>query len=253
MSIYYQDDLVTLHHGDCRDVLGGVRADVCVTDPPYGETSISWDVWPVGWVEATTLALPDATSMWCFGSMRMFLERSGDFAGWRLSQDVVWRKPRARSTATDRFARIHEHALHWYRGPWGEVYHQAQRVPYYGKRAHVPAKAIKGSPGELRPMASTIEYSDDGTRLTPSILEGTAGDPRTVLHPTQKPLAVLAPLIEYACPPGGIVLDPFAGSGSTLDAARSFGRRAVGIEADERYCEIAAKRLSQDTLFGGAA
>jgi site-specific DNA-methyltransferase (adenine-specific) len=56
-------------------------------------------------------------------------------------------------------------------------------------------------------------------------------------------------MIAYACPPGGLVLDMFAGSGSTLDAARSSGRRAVGIEADERYAEAAARRLSQPLLI----
>lgn len=68
------------------------------------------------------------------------------------------------------------------------------------------------------------------------------------IHPTEKPLGILAPLIAYACPADGLVVDPFAGSGSTLDAARQSGRRAIGIEAREEYCEAAARRLSALTL-----
>ena len=67
-------------------------------------------------------------------------------------------------------------------------------------------------------------------------------------HPTQKPLGILRTLIEYSCPPSGVVLDLFAGSGSTLVAAAENGCRAIGIEIEEKYCEIAAKRLSQEVL-----
>ncbi len=68
------------------------------------------------------------------------------------------------------------------------------------------------------------------------------------IHPTEKPIGILDPLIRYACPPGGTVLDPFAGSGSTLVAARDSGRKAVGIEASEAYCAAIANRLAQGSL-----
>jgi site-specific DNA-methyltransferase (adenine-specific) len=242
---YYADDLVTLYLGDCREVLPalGVKADCVVADPPYGETSLAWDRWPDGWLD---VAAGVTSSLWCFGTLRMFLERTRDFTGWTLSQDVIWEKNAGASIAADRFRRVHEQVTHWYRGPWGELHHEVPRVP-----AEFDAKGRTRSLTRAQPphqgTRGPSAYVDDGLRLMRSVLR--RNRIRGGLHPTEKPVELLGPLIAYACPPGGLVVDPFAGSGSTLDAARASGRRAIGIEADERYAEAAARRLSQGVLM----
>jgi site-specific DNA-methyltransferase (adenine-specific) len=240
---YYADDTVTLYQGDCRKVLPAldVHPDCIIADPPYGETSLAWDRWPDGW---PTIAATTCSSMWCFGSMRMFLDRNGEFATWRLSQDVVWEKHNASGPDADRFRRVHEYALHWYRGRWRDVYHQPQRrwsgVVERGRIVGQGAKTI-GQRGEY----SSRHWTDDGTRLMTSIIRARSMHRNGNIHPTEKPVDLLLPLIAYACPPGGLVLDPFAGSGSTAVAARELGCRTVLIEGDERYCEAIAQRLQR--------
>lgn len=67
-------------------------------------------------------------------------------------------------------------------------------------------------------------------------------------HPTGKPLRLITQLVTLFSDPGELILDPFMGSGTTLRAAKDLGRRAIGIEIEERYCEIAVKRLAQEVL-----
>ena len=184
--------------------------------------------------------------------MRMFLDRRDEFAAWKLSQDVVWRKNRGSIFATDRFSRVHEHALHWYHGLWADVHHETPRVPAeHGYKGQV---VRNGQAPHTGTIGTGYAYVDDGMRLQPSVIEARNMHRNGGINETEKPTGILEPLIAYACPPGGTVLDIFGGSGSTAAAARAIGRQAVLIEKRESQCEAAARRLSQGVLdLGGIA
>jgi site-specific DNA-methyltransferase (adenine-specific) len=245
----YWEDLdagLQLYCGDMREILPalGLHADLVVADPPYAETSLAWDRWPDGW---PALAATVTSSMWCFGSMRMFLDRAPEFADWKLSQDIVWEKHNGSSRSNDRFRRVHEYATHWYRGAWSDRHHDTPRtvsgIDPRSRVGHSPDSRAE----HLGKFTERTVWTDDGTRLMTSVLRVRSMH-HGAIHPTEKPIGILDPLIRYACPPGGLVVDPFAGSGSTLDAARQCGRRAIGIEAHEPYAEAAKRRLSALTL-----
>lgn len=235
MTPYYQDDLVTIYHADFREMTGTVDApDLVIADPPYGQTSLRWDRWPKDWPGHVW-----GSSMWVFGTLRMFMDHASEFDGWQMSQDIVWEKHNGSSLAADRFSRVHEQAVHFYRGPWADLYHQPPRTMDATART-VRRKAIST---HFRANASPERYEsvDGGPRLMRSVIQARSTHGYAE-NETQKPVGILTPLIEYGCPPGGLVLDPFMGSGSTLIAARDSGRRAIGIDIREDQCEIAARR-----------
>jgi site-specific DNA-methyltransferase (adenine-specific) len=258
---YYSNDQVELYLGRMEEVVPALnlKADLLCVDPPYAETSLPWDRWPDGW---PTIAATVANSMWCFGSMRMWLRRHAEVeaAGWKLSQDVVWYKNTGSGRAADRFRRVHEHALHWYRGQWREVHHEAVRIPapptWSGREIRLGAVVHKRAHVQHTGHYEASQWVDDGTRLMTSVIPAKNGR-GLAHHPTQKPTGLLVPMIEYGCPPGGVVVDFFAGSGSTLEAVQFTNltieagrphRRAIGIEVNEEYAERAALRLSQAPL-----
>lgn len=216
---YYQDDLVTLYHGDCREVDLWLDSDVLVTDPPYGVDYVSnmnrnpRNIKlgrPIAG-DATTEARDAVLAMW-FGPAIVFGR---------------WDIPRPAGTFHTR--------LIWDKGggfmgnlklPWGrsdeEIYIRGEG--FTGRR--------EGSVLRVHMLMSADAERPD--------------------HPTPKPVPLMERLIEK-CPPG-VVSDPFAGSGSTLIAARNLGRSAIGVEIEERYCELIAKRLDQMCLdFGEGA
>ena len=212
---YYQDDHVTLYHGDCREITEWLTGDVMVTDPPYGMAYVG----NFGREATKRIAGDNDTSL-----------RDAAIEAWGVRPALVfgiWRCPRPAAT---------RHLLVWDKGaipgngdlsiPWGN---SAEEVYVLGG----------GFVGRRR---SNVIRCD---RLSATSAE----HPN---HPTPKPLGLMRSLIEY-CPPG-VIVDPFCGSGSTLRAAKDLGRKAIGVELDERYCEIAAKRLGQEVLdFGGVA
>ena len=223
MKPYYQDDLVTLYHGDCLEVSEWLEADVLVTDPPYG---IAWDrpdtkgaknSWHNPGIknDGDTAARDSALELWgpvkpglVFGSL------SAEWpAGYR--QVLVFQKPS--QTASGMFG-----AFLPFRKDWEPIF--------------LIGKDWPKSPSMRSSIVATREASAGGY----------SGYATRTGHPHTKPLDVLTRLIE-ATPPG-VVADPFAGSGSTLLAARDLGRRAIGVELDEAYCETAAKRLAQQPL-----
>jgi site-specific DNA-methyltransferase (adenine-specific) len=237
--------------GDCRVLLLGVPAesvDCILTDPPYGETRLAWDRWPEGWLAAAHRVLKPTGSMWCFGSTRLFMAKAAEFerSGWRMSHDVVWEKNDGAGFAADRFRKVHEMVLHFYKvgSPWPGVWEFPQYT--YGGKAivrHRPAQASHWT-GAI----GADVYQSDGRRLMRSVLLARNMNGRAV-HPTQKPQELLTPLLEYACPPGGLVLDPFAGSGSTGLTAAASGRNAWLIEADAAYVATINRRLAEGGLL----
>ena len=229
--------------GDCRDVLPTLGpVDVVVADPPYGQTSLAWDVPVSDWLDL--VPLKPGGSVWVFGSLRSFMASAGEFAGWQLAQDVIWEKHNGSSFHDDRFRRVHEQPAHFYRGPWSAVY----KAPQFTDDATARTVRRKERPPHMGEIENSTYISEDGgPRLMRSVFRVRSMHGRAE-HPTQKPTGILAPLIEYSCPPGGTVLDPFAGSGSTLVAAQETGRASIGIEVDPGYAAIARRRL-ENSLF----
>jgi DNA methylase len=219
---YYQDEHVTLYHGDCRTVTEWLAADVLVTDPPYGR----------GWRSGQGLKNS-------YG--RGYGKAHGGIAG----DNDTGTRDAALSAWGDRLAVVFGDPL--CAKPAGAV-----QALIYAK----PLDAgIKGARAGFRRDAEAIYLCGPwparvGGRSSILATNGRVAGPRGMAlangHPHAKPVDVMETLIS-ACPPG-VIADPFAGSGSTLVAARNLGRKCIGVEVDERYCEQAARRLSQMVL-----
>lgn len=217
-----------------------------VTDPPYGDTSLKWDRQVSGWLECLHSAVPRSSSLWCFGSMRFHMSMASEFAHceWKYVQEIIWEKQNGSGFHADRFKRVHEIVIQFYRDEWASVYKAPVTTPDATART-VRRKQRPTHMGHIE--AGSYASEDGGPRLMRSVIKvrnchGSAD------HPTQKPIGIIDPLLRYSVPAGGTVLDPFAGSGSTLVAAKALGMNAIGIEIDEACCEVMARRLSQEVF-----
>ncbi|WP_375408541.1 DNA-methyltransferase [uncultured Methylobacterium sp.] len=233
--------------GDCRNIVPALEPFDCIlTDPPYGETSCKWDRRVAGWPALVRPLLKSTGSMWVFGSLRFFMETASEFldAGWRLSQDVIWEKQNGSGFMADRFRRVHEQAVLFYRddAPWSGVYKLPQ-VTNDAKARRVRRQVGPAHTGIIG--ANVFESEEGGPRLMRSVMYVRNGHRQGTGHATPKPEELLEPLLRYSCPPGGRVLDPFGGSGSTGLVADRLGLDCTLIEADPATSALAADRLAR--------
>jgi len=235
MSLYYADDLVTLYHGDCRDVMFQMEdrsVDCVITDPPYDARTHNGAKTNKGGRRGVK-----AVHFAPFTHERQV--RTFTHLG-RLTRR--WIVTTLATTTAFRFELDPPPGL------------RSMRIGAWVKTNPMPQ--ISGDrPGQgWEPIV--FLHRDDvkpewngggrpGIWVTGVVPDG--------LHPTAKPLPMVADWVRLFTNPGDLILDPFAGSGTTLRAAKDEGRKAIGVELDERYCEVIAKRLGQDALFGAIA
>jgi site-specific DNA-methyltransferase (adenine-specific) len=237
--------LITTISGDCRDVMPAHGPfDMIIADPPYGDTSLPWDKRVSGWESLAASALKPSGSMWVFGSLRFFMTCAAEFAdaGLNLAQEIVWEKQNGSGFSADRFRRVHEFAVQFYRSDalWRDVYNDVQKTSD-GTKKTVRRKRRPTHTGNIG--ASSYVSHDGGPRIMRSVIympncHGSA------IHPTEKPVGLIEILVRTSCPPGGLVGDWFAGSVAAGIAAQQLGRRYIGCEIDEEMAEKAKERLS---------
>lgn len=241
-----------LYRGDCRELaptLPSGIADLCIVDPPYGDTSLGWDKQCRGWPSAAAHLLKPAASIWLFGSLRYLAPVFGEMeaAGFRYSQDIVWEKQNGTGFHADRFRRVHEHAVLFYRGAWADVHH----APQYTNDATARVVRTKGRPAHTGHLDRVPYVSvDGGPRLQRSVLK-IRNEHGRAIHPTQKPLELVQLLVAYSLPPGGTCVSLFAGSGTDGVATVLAGGKFIGFELDEDengaplgYFDAAERRIA---------
>lgn len=230
MSIYYEDDLVTLYHGDCREVTAWLDADVLVIDPPYGTNFTAGN--PKGGYGRRQNAA---------GNSRHASTRNVGVEGFTIANDT---DTRVRDEALDMWGA---------RGP--ALVFGSPRMPdppgEWADRLVWDKKRPGMNGGPWRYRHESIYVTAGFVRTDNAAVSIIEAFPEQDDHIHGKPLALMTRLCAAA--PPGTIADAFGGSGSTAVACKQLGRKVIMVELEERYCEIAARRLAQDTLFGGAA
>jgi len=183
--------------GDCRtDLQDHGPFDMLLADPPYGDTSLSWDRRCDGWLEVAASLLRPTGSLWVFGSMRFFQDTGPNFkaAGFRYAQDIVWEKHNGSGFHADRFKRVHEHVTQYYlaSSAWASVYNDVQKTLDATPRA-VRRKKRPTHTGHIE--ASHYVSEDGGPRIMRSVIYMRSMHGRAI-HPTEKPADLLEILIK---------------------------------------------------------
>jgi len=225
MSLYYQDDFVTLYHGDClTEHREWLDADVLVTDPPYG-----YNVKLNGSRRGDKRGGHSPWANTAIANDHDLSARDAVMSAWGDRAALVfgsWKMPKPEGTHTvliwDKGLGVGmgDLSVPW-RPNWEEIY-----VIGKGYSGHRGSSILTGH--------TVVSWASKGRD-----------------HPNMKPTTLMERLIEK-CPPG-VISDSFSGSGSTLVAAKNLGRKAIGVELEEKYCDIIAKRCAQEVLDFGSA
>lgn len=219
---FYEEPGITIYHADCREILPLLPAgsvDLVLTDPPFG---ISWG--RATWTDSIEV-YPEL--------MRWFVSECNRLVanGWCF---VFQGMPNV--------ARFHE----WFPDAW-RIYAACKNFAQIRPTGiwHSWDPVVFWSNGTV-----TRNLGNRGQNVNRDYFVGNvAGRFReTSKHPCPKPIDTIRHIVSISSQPGGVILDPFLGSGTTLVAAKQLGRRAIGIEIEESYCAIAVNRLSQAIL-----
>ena len=257
MKPYYEHAGITIYHGDCVGLLGGITVDCIIADPPFNagkdygrhtndtqaEEAYKW--WLGTRLGRCAQALRNGGAMWVMNStdnlaMTINICQS---EGLDLQNVVAWVYGNP-TPAADRFPKTWRPIM-FFRRPGGSVtWHteadRLRRDTIYCNTARMNGKR------QVSDLWPDIPKLVGGYLSQPELVKDAAG---FFAHLAQMPEALAERPILLTTNPGDLVLDPFAGSGTTLVAAKRLGRRAIGVEIEERYCEIAAERLAQEVLL----
>jgi len=168
---------------------------------------------------------------------------SAKTTGWHYAQEIIWEKQNAGGCTIGTFRKVHENIWHFKRKNAKTFNLGDVRIP---KTTHGD-KSVKRRKDSTTQFlgANTSVYHDDGMRLPRSVMRcrNIHRSEESLGHPTQKPVEVMIPFILYSSNPGDLVLDPFCGTGTSLVAAKMYGRGWLGIENDPKWAKVAQDRL----------
>ena len=225
-------------HGDCLEVMKGMPdgcVDLVLTDPPYGTTSNEWDSVVDFWGEFERI---------CKGGFIVFSSQpfTTDLISSRrhdFKYSWIWNKGMTGNFAIAKYQplKVHEEIC---------IFGDVKYNPIMRKgKARYKGGSFKGN-SSTGNIISTKHFSEDYYPI--SILDyNNASKRNDSQHPTQKPIELMAYLINTYSSEESLILDPFCGSGTTLVAAKMLGRRYIGIDIEKKYCDIAEERLRNTT------
>jgi len=259
MTPYYTEPGITVYHGDCREILPTLgNVDLVLTSPPYDDlrtygNSFSWSFEEtckplvskisnggvIVWVVAGATVNGSETG----SSMRQALGFMD--AGMMLHDTMIWNKGNPLPLNARRYEPAWEYMFVLSAGPPKHWHPMKTDCKLAGQ---VACGSQIDKHGARQPKHGSGKYYNDTKVLTNVWTTNVGGGKEAPGHPAVFPQALAVGHIETWSDRDSVVLDPFMGSGTTLRAAKDLGRQAIGIEIEERYCEIAVKRLRQEVL-----